>query len=116
MFAFKLFRVRKDGSLGSLFINPKARIPTGKRLVAKKHVTKGFKVRPGWHCVAEPNAPHLSMKGREWRMVWIAGFTEHRRPAAQGGLWYTSKYMIVYDKHIFSINEHQETIYRGQRG
>lgn len=93
--AYKLVRKRKDGTLGPLFINPRQRIPVGKWLKAENHPTPGFTVRPGWHCVAKPEAPHLSKKGRVWVEVEIKGAVEHHRPAAQGGLWYTAKQMRV---------------------
>jgi len=95
MIAYKLFRVRKDGTLGSLFINRKARIPIGVCLHAKTYVTKGFKVRMGWHCTAKPVAPHLSMKGRRWYKVFINSYSEDQRPKRQGGLWYLADYMEV---------------------
>lgn len=97
MIAFKLLRVRKDSSLGPLFINRKQRIPLRKWLRAENHPTKGFSVRPGWHCCAHPHAPHLSMAGRVWAVVEIRGAVEHHRPEAQGGLWYTAKRMKVLD-------------------
>ena len=47
MIAYKLFRVRRDGSLGSLFINKSAILPMNKWIVAEDHKTKGYKHRPG---------------------------------------------------------------------
>lgn len=88
MTAHKLFRVRKDGSLGSLFINRRARLPFNKWIEAKAYPTKGFKFRPFWHCMSEPVAPHLSMTGREWFEVEIESYEIMERPASQGGLWY----------------------------
>jgi hypothetical protein len=93
--AFKLFRVRRDGSLGPLFINPRQRIPVGVPLQAEEHRTPGFAYRPGWHVTAKPEAPHLSPKGRQWFRVLIEEYEEHHRPAAQGGLWFTAKRMTV---------------------
>tara|TARA_Y100000310_G_scaffold186813_1_gene186937 strand:- start:430 stop:642 length:213 start_codon:yes stop_codon:yes gene_type:complete len=43
MFGYKLFRVRKDGTLGSLFINKKERLPIGKWIKAESYPTKGYK-------------------------------------------------------------------------
>ena len=89
MIAYKLFRKRKDGSLGSLFINRAVKLKPGAAwLKANVHPTKGFKVRPGWHCTAEPKASHLSPVGRVWCLVEILDYTELKRPQAQGGLWY----------------------------
>ena len=52
--AYKLFRVRKDGTLGPLFINRRQVVPIGEWLTAEEHRTKGFAFRPGWHCTARP--------------------------------------------------------------
>ena len=62
MIAYKLFKVRKDGSIGSLFINQKDRLQINTWLEAKPHRTKGFAFRPGWHALFSPSAPHLSKK------------------------------------------------------
>lgn len=44
---YKLLRLRKDGTLGPLFINARMRIPVGKWLKAESHPTKGYALRPG---------------------------------------------------------------------
>jgi hypothetical protein len=95
MKAFKLLRLRKDGTLGPLFINRKQVIPLDKWLQAECHPTKGFAVRQGWHITAKPFAPHLSMKNRIWYMVEIDDYKEFRRPKSQGGLWYIAQRMKV---------------------
>jgi hypothetical protein len=95
MYAYKLFRKRKDGTYGPLFINRKLKISPGLWLEAENHPTAGFAVRPGWHCCAEPLAPHLSKKDRVWCLVMIDDYTEHQRPESQGGLWYTANNMKV---------------------
>lgn len=95
--AFKLFRLRKDGSLGPLFINARLRVPVGKWMKAEAYPTPGFAFRPGWHCCAEQTAPHLSKKGRVWCRVEIKGVVEHHRPASQGGLWFTAKWLKVVE-------------------
>jgi hypothetical protein len=95
MQAYKLLRVRKDGSIGPLFINRKQRIPIGKWLKAEAHRTKGYAFRPGWHCTAEPIAPHLSKKGRAWFVVEIKDYEDIHRPSQQGGLWYLAKNIFV---------------------
>jgi len=89
--AYKLFRKRKNGTLGPLFINRKLVIPSNKWLKAEPHLTKGFAFRPGWHCCSTPSAPHLSMTGRVWCEVEIKDFEKVIRPESQGGLWYLSK-------------------------
>lgn len=93
--AYKLCRVRKDGTLGPLFINARQRIPVGEWLDAEDHPTKGYAHRPGWHAVAAPEAPHLSERGRRWFVVELKGVTEHQRPAHQGGRWYIAEQMRV---------------------
>jgi hypothetical protein len=91
MKAYKLFRKRKNGTLGPLFINKTQVITPKQWLRAEAHRTKGFAFRPGWHCCSAPSAPHLSMKGRVWCIVEIKNFEKIVRPAAQGGLWYLAK-------------------------
>ena len=94
--AYKLFRMRKDGSLGPLFIDRRLVVPTNKWVKAKAVPTKGFAFRPGFHCCAKPKAPHLKMtEERVWCRVKIKGYTEYTRPEAQGGLWFTAKHLKV---------------------
>jgi hypothetical protein len=92
---YKLFRVRRDGTLGPLFIGRDIVVPVGQWLQAEPIPTKGFKYRPGWHACSTKSAPHLSKKGRVWCKVSLDGVTEHRRPAAQGGLWFTAERLRV---------------------
>jgi len=91
--AYKLFRVLKSGDITSLFINKKVRLPYDEWMDANPYPTKGFALRPGWHCTAQPYAPHLKMKlksgeERVWKKVLIKDFEEVHRPENQGGLWY----------------------------
>lgn len=97
MIAFKLLRVRKDGSIGPLFINKKQRIPVGQWLQAEAHRTKGYAFRPGWHCCAKKSAPHLTEKGRVWCRVELDGVKEMHRPECQGGLWFLAQRMRVLE-------------------
>lgn len=92
---YKLFRVRKDGSIGSLFIDRRARLEPGVWLKARRIPTKGFAVRRGWHALARPEAPHLSMKGRRWKSVALMGVTKVERPRSQGGTWYIAERMKI---------------------
>jgi hypothetical protein len=113
MIAYKLFRLRKDGTLGPLFINRKQVIPIGKWLQAECHPTAGYAVRPGWHCCSTPCAPHLSKhlkngEHRVWARVEIKGVKEHMRPESQGGLWYTAEGMMVL-KILGGENESEES-------
>lgn len=93
--AYKLFRKRKDGTLGPLFCNRRMRIPMGEWLPAEDHPTKGLAHRPGWHALAVPDAPHLSEKGRVWCEVEIEDWEVHYRPDSQGGQWYLADRMRV---------------------
>lgn len=98
MIAYKLLKVRKDGSIGPLFINRRQRIPIGEWMDAEDHPTKGYKHRPGWHATHAPEAPHLSMKGRAWYEVEIADYYEQPRPGNQGGMWFIANKMKVIRK------------------
>ena len=95
MIAYKLVRQRKDGTLGSLFINRKDVLQKDVWLTAKPYPTKGFAVRPGWHCTKFPEAPHLSMNGRVWVKVDIEEFKEFKRPESQGGIWFIANRMKI---------------------
>lgn len=101
MIAYKLFRQRRDGTLGPLFINARQRVPIGEWLEAEDHPTKGFAHRPGWHCTQAPEAPHLSMNAvgcpRVWAKVEIDDFEPYKRPAWQGGLWYLAQRLRVLE-------------------
>ncbi len=95
MKAYKLLRLRKDGTLGPLFINRRLRIPIGETLRAESHRTPGYAFRPGWHCTSSPHAPHLSNKGRVWCEVEIFDYKLFQRPRSQGGLWYIAQRMKI---------------------
>ncbi len=97
MIAYKLFRQRKDGSIGPLFINARLRIPVGVWLDAECHPTKGFAVRKGWHCTFTQHAPHLSTKGRVWVKCEVADYTTYDRPESQGGTWVLANKMKVLE-------------------
>lgn len=94
-FAYKLLRLRKDGSLGPLFINRRMRVPVGEWLSAENHPTKGYAVRQGWHATTAPVAPHLSTRGRVWARVEVADYTVLVRPTTQGGEWLLAQRMKV---------------------
>lgn len=94
--AYKLFKVRRDGTLGSLFINCRQRIPIGQWLEAETHHhRKGYAYRPGWHFTFEPKAPHLSNKGRVWCEIEVKHFVRYNRPVSQGGVWGLAKFMKI---------------------
>lgn len=93
--AYKLVSKKRDRSLGSLFINRKARFPFNQWLEAECFPTKGFAVRPGFHCTLVPVAPHLSTEGRVWIEVLVEDFRYFDRPESQGGTWVLANRMMV---------------------
>ena len=102
MIAFKLFKQRRDGSLGPLFINARLRIPVGEWMEAEDHPTKGFAHRPGWHCCVRPEAPHLTLTPkhgprRVWAKVEVEDTTTYDRPESQGGSWVLAQRLRVLE-------------------
>lgn len=98
MIAYKLFKQRKDGTIGPLFFDATLRLEVGVTYPARTDLTKkGFATRPGWHCTPTPSAPHLSPKGRVWARVEVSGITEYKRPRNQGGKWYLASSLKVLD-------------------
>lgn len=96
--AYKLFKKRRDGSLGPLFINAKLRVPLGEWMEAEDHPTKGFAHRPGWHATLAPVAPHLkeNPKGgpqRVWVECEVIDYKKFNRPQSQGGTWVLAQYL-----------------------
>jgi hypothetical protein len=88
MRGYKLFRKRRDGTLGPLFINARLRVPVGQWLEAEDHPTRGFAHRPGWHATLEPRAPHLKLsEDRVWCHVELEDTVLYDRPESQGGTW-----------------------------
>jgi len=92
---YKLFRKRKDGTLGPLFINARLRIELGKWMMAEDHPTKGYAHRPGWHATLAPMAPHLSEKGRVWCECQAYNCKKFDRPQSQGGTWVLAQFLRV---------------------
>lgn len=100
MKAYKLMRLRKDNTLGSLFINRKAVIPVGEWLEAECLPTNGFQVRKGFHCTFSPYAPHLKEKlsngeVRVWVQVDVEDYEVYQRSEYQGGQWILANRMKV---------------------
>lgn len=91
MISYKLCRQLKNGDIKPLFINKNKKLPFNEWLEAECHPTKGFKVRPFWHCTSTPEAPHLSKKNRVWIKIEMEDYEEFERPNSQGGLWYLAK-------------------------
>lgn len=98
MIAYKLCRIKKNGDITPLFINKKMILPFNVWLESESHPTKGFKVRPYWHCTSQPIAPHLSSKGRVWIKVEIEDYENFYRPNNQGGLWFLAKRIKLLEK------------------
>ena len=98
MKGYKLFRKRKDGSFGPLFINRKQKLFLGEVYKAEEHKTKGYAFRPGWHICSKPNAPHLSYKDRVWCLVEFSKIKEVIRPLSQGGLWYLGESLQILEE------------------
>lgn len=97
MIAFKLFKQRKNGTIGSLFINQRKIISFGEWIEAEECPTKGYAFRPGWHCTEKPEAPHLSMKNRVWAKIYVKDYYYFDRPKHQGGKWIIAKKIKVLE-------------------
>jgi hypothetical protein len=102
MIAYKLMKLRKNGTLGALFIGAKNVVPVGQWLKSECIPTKGFAVRQGWHCTFTPYAPHLSKNpkngcARVWVKVEVENFSTYDRPESQGGQWILADRMKVLE-------------------
>lgn len=115
MIAYKLFRVRKNGTLGSLFINRKAVLEPGVWLEAETYPTRGYALATGWHCCTRPGAPHLSTNGRQWWLVEIEDVASRLRPASQGGMWYVARKMRILERVEEMGRKSKEKGKRGER-
>ena len=100
--AFKLLRLRADGTLGPLFVGRGLVLRVGETCSARADLPHpGLAHRPGFHCTAEPRAPHIKLRlkngeRRVWCEVRLTGWvTPHMRPECQGGLWYTAEKMKI---------------------
>lgn len=100
MILYKLFRLKKNNKITSLFINKSKELELGKWLKSKKYPTKGFAIRPGWHCTEKPIAPHLSLKGRIWYKIQAKNLIEKKVPKNQGNKWYIAKEIKILEKCI----------------
>jgi hypothetical protein len=98
MIGYKLFRKRKDGSYGPLFINRRQKLHAGRTYHAEDHKTKGFAHRPGWHVCSAPVAPHLSKKDRVWCKVDFDHKETLQRPECQGGTWYLGHSLQIIEE------------------
>lgn len=98
MIGYKLFRKRRNGTFGPLFINARQQLVIGETYEAQDVPTKGYAHRPGWHICSTPSAPHLTERGRVWCKVEFTLQAEVKRPAAQGGLWYLGSSMRIVEE------------------
>lgn len=98
MIGYKLFRKRKDGTYGPLFINRSQKLEKGVLYDAEDHPTDGYAHRPGWHICAQPIAPHLSQKGRVWCRVEFDLAGTITRPASQGNTWYLGHTLRILEE------------------
>jgi len=103
MIAYKLLSVKKDGTVGPLFINRKLRLTPGVWYDAEDHPTKGYAHRPGWHCTLQPKAPHLKETGRVWYEVEIEDYQMFERPASQGGMWVLANKMKLIKEYSHEV-------------
>ncbi len=94
---YKLFRQLKNGDITSLFINKKKKLLMNVWMDAESFPTKGYLLRPYWHCTSQPVAPHLSEKNRVWCKVEIKDYEKYNRPTNQGGLWYLAKKIKIVE-------------------
>ena len=103
MIAYKLLRIRKDGTMGPLFVNRKQIIEVGKWLEAIDGKPKNLANRPGFHCTHSPEAGHIKLElksgeKRKWFKVEIDDYYEFPRPKNQGGLWFIAKKMKIIEE------------------
>ncbi len=95
---YKLFKIRKNGTLGPLFINARQVVPMCEWLDAEDHPTTGYAHRPGWHATLKQEAPHLRQTGnRVWCRVALQGVRLYDRPESQGGRWVLASRLMVLE-------------------
>ena len=81
MEAYKLLRVRADGTLGSLNTDIGRKLPIGEWLRAGNHARPGRTPHPGWHALTEPASKHFrDFPGRKWYRVELQNVTPYPRP------------------------------------
>lgn len=100
--AYKLLKIRKNGTLGPLFINASSVTPMHVWMQSENHPTKGFAIRQGWHCTFTMNAPHIAKEPkngcrRVWCKVLVKGTTTYNRPESQGGAWILADHMKIIE-------------------
>ena len=99
MIAYKIFKVRKDGSLGSLYCDTKAKYYLDKWYRSSPYYHPKLKFRPGFHATLKPYAPHIKIKkNRAWYKIDVEDYTFFDRPACQGGKWLVCKKMKILEE------------------
>ena len=99
--AYKLLRLRIDGSLGPLFVGRTQVFTVGNWMNSREDLPHpGLAHRPGFHCCSTQKAPHIKLKlkngeQRVWCSVSIEKYESYKRPECQGGLWYVAKRMKI---------------------
>jgi len=103
MIAYKLFKIRKDGSIGSLFINASEKYELNTWMDARPIKKNGFAFRQGFHCLINPSAPHLKLElatgeKRVFFKVEIEDYKYFTRPESQGGEWVLAQRLKILEK------------------
>jgi hypothetical protein len=92
--AYKLFRKRKDGTLGPLFIGASQRITIGEWMEAEDIPTKGFAHRPGWHAGLVPETHIQENDNRVWCECLIKDYYPFQLNSKQKE-WQIAKWLKV---------------------
>lgn len=105
MIAYKLFKIRKDGSIGSLFINASEKYELNTWMDARPYKKSGFAFRQGFHCLLKPEAPHLKteLSNGEKRFffeVEVEDYEYFTRPENQGGKWVLAQRMRILKQYV----------------
>lgn len=106
MKCYKLVKIRRDGTIGSLFIHKTERLRLNEWMKAEYYPTKGYAPRFGWHCTFYPYAPHLAERGRVWVECEVSTFKTYSRPESQGGDWILAEELKIL--RVLTIKEVEE--------
>ena len=96
-FGYKLFRLKKNGKITSLFANKQEELVYNKWLKAELHATRNLAPRLGFHALPSKRAPHLSKSGRVWKRVILRNVNVLKRPKSHGGTWYIAQGMKIIE-------------------
>lgn len=107
MIAYKIMRMNRDHSFGSLYVLRDIKYHIGVNYHAQDGQPKNLAHRPGFHATTEPFAPHITLtpasgENRLWVEVLLGGkIEEFKRPSNQGGKWLIAEQMKplkIYEK------------------